>query len=268
MKKPIDWERVEKLRRKGASWTMVASDPTVGFRPVDGDDPGRSLRALYRRHYRQSGNGSPRDGIPETTKRDPNRRLGRTPKIAFAAVAVALVLVVAYVAIHAPTVDQKPTGWVGRIAPNCSLPVANGEGTFTLSSERGHQDVLLFFNEGLGCSGCLQQMQALDGDWQEFQSIHVLIVSITGDSVSELSSWASNAGVSHTVVLADPTLAVSNDYDTTGASVSMMPGSAPGHTFLLVSENGTVLWRDDYGPQTMWVPDDQIYQAVQSALGI
>jgi peroxiredoxin len=258
-----DWQRVEKLRAKGLSWDEVARDRRVGFHPPKGTDPGRALKIIFRRHGSNGGHEPRRDPLVVGTTR---RLTGSRQKIVLVAILVVAVLLAVYVVEFGPNLNQKPTGWVGRVAPDFSLSIANGGGQFTLSSEQGQKNVLLFFNEGLSCSPCLGQMQQLDSDAAQFQGLNVQIVSITGDSYSEMQTWAQQSGVTHTMVLADPTLSVSNAYDTTGAAVSMMPGSAPGHTFILVNETGIVVWRADYGPSDMSVPDSQILQAVQSAL--
>ncbi len=171
-----------------------------------------------------------------------------------------------YVVELGPHNAGKPSGWVGRTAPDFTLAIANAPGSFTLSAEEGQKNVLLFFNEGLSCSPCLVQMEQLDSDATQFQSLNVVIVSITGDSLSSMETWSANTQTSHSVVLADPSLAVSNSYDTTSAAVSMMPGTAPGHTFILVDTHGVVQWRADYGPSDMSVPDSEVLQAVQQAL--
>ncbi len=192
--------------------------------------------------------------------------MGARQRIALVAILAAMALVVVYVVQFEPRSTTKPSGWVGRAAPDFTLASANTGGSFTLSSEKGQTNVLLFFNEGLSCSPCLVQMRQLDTDAARFQSLNVQVVSITGDTLASMTSWAQNSQVAHTPVLADPTLTVSNNYDTTSAAVSMMPGTAPGHTFILVNLQGVVLWRADYGPSNMSVPDSDILQAVQSAL--
>ena len=259
-----DWERIEKLRSQGVGWEEIALDRKVAFRVPDGADPGRALKTLhYRRRSRVSRKPQRSDPKPD---RNPNT-MGARQRIALIAILAVAALVVVYVVQVEPRNAGKPTGWVGRSAPDFTLSSASTGGSFTLSSERGQANVLLFFNEGLSCSPCLAQMERLDTDAAQFQSLHVMVVSITGDSLDSMMSWAQNARVTHTPVLADPTLAVSNAYDTTSAAVSMMPGTAPGHTFLLVSSQGIVLWRADYGPSDMSVPDSEILQSVQSALG-
>ncbi len=261
-----NWARVDKLRASGKDWATIASDPKVDFRSPRGTNPGRALKVLYLKN-RSTARRTATTFTAERRPKVPGRGT-RGQWIALGAVLVIMILVVAY-ALQVQSSHASPTGWVGRPAPDFSLSIANGGGgTFHLSQERNVTNVLLFFNEGLSCAPCLTQMQQLDADASQFQAAHVLIVSITGDTLSQMTTWASNAYVDSSIVLADPTLGVCNAYDTTGAAVSMMPGTAPGHTFLLVDKKGVVLWRADYGPDDMSVPDSEILSAVQSSLGI
>lgn len=50
-----DWERVQRLRQKGRSWSEIAADPRVDFHPEGGTDPGRSLKFLYNRRRSDRG---------------------------------------------------------------------------------------------------------------------------------------------------------------------------------------------------------------------
>ena len=259
-----DWNRVERLRSEGASWDEIALDRKVGFHVPEGTDPARALKALhFRRRSRARGGHARSAPAPERGA----HKIGRRQGLALVAIIGVAALLSVYVIQLEPKSTDKPTGWVGRAAPDFTLASASTAGAFTLSSEKGQTNVLLFFNEGLSCSPCLAQMQQLDSDASQFQSLNVIVVSITGNSLDSMMTWSQNARVVHTPVLADPTLSVSNAYDTTNKAVSMMPGTAPGHTFILVDLHGTIVWRADYGPADMSVPDAEILQAVQGALG-
>jgi peroxiredoxin (alkyl hydroperoxide reductase subunit C) len=173
--------------------------------------------------------------------------------------------VIGYVALTPKEEAVKRVG-IGSVAPDFTLPDING-GTFTLSAYRGRSNVLLFFNEGLRCSPCLSQMRDLDQLNQQFAQLNIVVVSITGDQVNTLASWARSGGPQYGKVLSDQSLTVSKAYDVLGADTSMMPGTAPGHTFFLVDKSGVIKWRADYGPSNMYVPNDQIITAVRRALG-
>jgi len=173
--------------------------------------------------------------------------------------------VIGYVALTPREVSISALG-VGATAPDFTLPEVEG-GTFILSSYRSRANVLLFFNEGLSCAPCLNQMTELDQLNQQFAGLDVVAVSITGDSPRLLASWAQASGPQYSKVLSDQSLTVSRMYDMLGPNVSMMPGSAPGHSFILVNKDGRIVWRQDYGPYNMNVPNDEIIASVKRALG-
>lgn len=190
-------------------------------------------------------------------------------KIKLAAFIIILIVaagVIGYVTLTPPEQATGSTVGTGTAAPDFTLPDVDG-GTFILSSYRGKSNVLLFFSEGLGCAPCLSQMTDLDQLNQQFTNLDIVVVSITGDSVNLLSSWAHSSGPQYGRVLSDQNLAVSRAYDMLGADKSMMPGAAPGHSFILVNRQGTIIWRHDYGPYNMSVPNGEIIAACKLALG-
>ncbi len=71
-----DWDRVERLRQKGRSWTEVAGDSRVGFRADagTGTDPGRALKVLYFRRRSAS------QSDPKRRRADRSPRSGRHPR--------------------------------------------------------------------------------------------------------------------------------------------------------------------------------------------
>lgn len=191
----------------------------------------------------------------------------KTKLAAFFLILIVAAGVIGYVAFTPREQAAGTTLGVGAVAPDFTLTDVNG-GTFTLSSFRGKENVLLFFNEGLSCSPCLNQMTDLDRLNQQLAKLDIVVVSITGDSASLLSSWARSSGPQYGKVLSDRNLAVSKAYEMLGPGVSMMPGSAPGHSFVLVNESGIIIWRQDYGPYNMSVPNDEIMASVKHALGV
>ena len=154
---------------------------------------------------------------------------------------------------------------VGAGAPEFSLPNATG-GTFQLSAYRG-QNVLLYFQEGLDCAPCWQQMDDLQGDLAKFRALGITeIAAISIDPLDAQRARAERDGITF-AALSDPSLTVANEYGTLG--YGMMMGSRPGHTFILVGPDGTIRWRADYGGApnyTMFVPDDQLLAALRKAL--
>jgi peroxiredoxin len=151
---------------------------------------------------------------------------------------------------------------IGSVAPNFTIQDTSG-GTFTLSYYRGKSNVLLLFNEGLSCQPCLQQMHDLDALNGQLTAMNVLMVSVTPDTVDQLRNWmAYGAGQQQGKVLSDPSLAAFNLYHPVGTGGSMMT-----HTFILVNKSGMVIWRQDYGPSSMYVQNTVVLAAVTKALG-
>ena len=162
---------------------------------------------------------------------------------------------------------SSPMIRTGQDAPQFELAsVVNGT-NFSLANYANKSDVLIFFNEGLSCSPCLQQMVDIDKGYSTFRQMGLPVVSITTDQSSSLGTWARNNGISNMMVLSDSGLRVDKMYGTMGAGTgSMHEGMAPGHTFILVGKDGKIIWRQDYGTTTMYVQMDQLVAAVRHAM--
>lgn len=180
---------------------------------------------------------------------------------------VLILIIAAGVVAYAALTPRGPGGGktvdVGSIAPDFRLTDTTGN-SFALSDYRGKSNVLLFFNEGLACAPCLQQMQSMDQLNQQFTSLNVAMASITADDPSSLSNWARASGPTYGRVMTDRSLQVARAYDMLGYS---MHGTAPGHSFVLVNTSGIVAWRQDYYPPSMWVEPSQVLTGVTKALG-
>ncbi len=181
----------------------------------------------------------------------------------FALILIIAVGVIAYAALNPPAQRGVKAVDIGSVAPDFTLTDTSGQ-TFTLSQYMGTSNVLLFFNEGLACSPCLQQMQSLDQLNPQFTGLNVVVAGITADDPSSLSNWAGASGPKFGRVMSDPSLQVARAYDMLGYS---MHGTAPGHSFVLVNTSGVVMWRQDYYPPSMWVENSEILSQVTRALG-
>ncbi len=190
-------------------------------------------------------------------------KTSRTRLAVFVLVLIAAATVIGVVAFRSPLSGTNAVG-VGSPAPDFSLPSTVG-GTFTLSDYNGKSNVLLFFNEGLACSPCLQQMQELDQLSSQFATMNIVAASITTDGMSNLAGWASASGPRNSMVLSDQSMSVSRSYDMLGNS--MHPGMVDGHTFVLINTQAVVTWRHDYYPPSMYVPNDQLLSDIKQAMG-
>jgi peroxiredoxin len=141
----------------------------------------------------------------------------------------------------------------GEPAPPLALASASG-GSFDLASLRG-KTVLLYFQEGLTCQPCWDQLKDIEAKWPEFRAAGIeTIATITTDPVDNLKQKVGDEGLT-TPVLSDPKLAVSKAYHAN--SYGMMGDSRNGHTFIVVGGDGRILWRADYGgapKYTMYLP--------------
>jgi peroxiredoxin len=153
----------------------------------------------------------------------------------------------------------------GAQAPAMQLPGTDGK-TFDLAAMHG-KTVLLYFQEGIDCQPCWDQMNDIQAHWSEFQALHIdQMVSITSDPLSALQQKALDEGLS-IPVLSDPNLAVSHTY--TANQYGMMGASRDGHTFLLVGPDGRILWRADYGgapKYTMDVPVESLLADLRAGI--
>jgi len=154
----------------------------------------------------------------------------------------------------------------GEQAPPITLPSTAG-GTFDLALLRG-KTVLLYFQEGLTCQPCWDQLKDIQSKSDEFHALGIdQIVSITTDPLDALEQKVTDEGLS-IPVLSDRGLAVSRAYTANG--YGMMGASRDGHTFILVGPDGRIEWRADYGGApnyTMYVPVPKLIADIRAGLG-
>jgi len=141
----------------------------------------------------------------------------------------------------------------GTQAPEIKLASTQG-GTFDLSSMKG-KTIVLYFQEGLTCQPCWDQLKDIDAHMGELTALGIdQVVSITTDPIDQIKQKTSDMGIT-SPVLSDPNLSVSQAYSAN--SYGMMGTSRDGHSFIVVGPDGTILWRADYGGSpdyTMYVP--------------
>jgi peroxiredoxin Q/BCP len=105
--------------------------------------------------------------------------------------------------------------------------------------------VLLFFQEGLTCQPCWNQISDLQKHAAQLRAAGIgQVLSITGDPVGPITQKTHDIGLT-IPVLSDPGLTVSQQYHAN--SYGMMGAGRDGHTFILVGPDGVIRWRADYG---------------------
>jgi peroxiredoxin len=223
--------------------------------------------------------GSPTVKKPTAKPRPPaNRARGRRsrwPMVLIVLVAVAAgagLYAVYHNASHTAAGTATGSGYpyavgqpaAGAQAPDFTLASTAG-GHLDLASLRG-QNVLLYFQEGLSCQPCWDQIADLETHATDLKAAGIdTVVSITSDPVDLLTQKVHDMGLS-TVVLSDPDLAVSTTYHAN--DYGMMGTSRDGHTFVLIPRGGTIAWRADYGgapKYTMFVPTGGVLTDLRNA---
>ena len=89
----------------------------------------------------------------------------------------------------------------------------------------------------------MQQIVDLQAD-AAFQSLDVAIISIALDSPAEQAAGVVEFGIVGVPMASDADASVSAAYDVMKWKVGT---GEPGHTFILVDENGEIVWIRDYG---------------------
>jgi peroxiredoxin len=152
----------------------------------------------------------------------------------------------------------------GTVAPSIYLPATNGS-TFDLSNYRG-KTVLLYFQEGIMCQACWTQLKDIEDNFEEFKNIGIdQIVTITTDPIGPLTEMASMNNFK-TPIVSDEFVEVSNTYQTNLYGMPGMGNNYNGHSFILVDEEGIILWRADYGRYTMYVPLDVLIADIKKGI--
>jgi peroxiredoxin Q/BCP len=145
----------------------------------------------------------------------------------------------------------------GATAPAFTLTSGNG-GQVSLADFR-HKNVLLYFQEGLSCQPCWDQIRDLENNHTQLRAAGVdAVVSITTDPANLIGRKVTDEKLS-IPVLSDPTLAVSRTYQAN--EYGMMGDMRDGHSFVLVGPDGVIRWRADYGgapDYTMFLPTDRM----------
>lgn len=153
----------------------------------------------------------------------------------------------------------------GEKAPPIELPATDGE-TFDLAELKG-KNVLLYFQEGLGCQPCWDQMKDIEAKMSSFKKLGIEeVVNITSDPLDQLQQKNEDEGLK-TPVVSDIDLAVSGVYTTD--QYGMMGHNRNGHSFILVGPDGKIRYRADYGgapDYTMYVPVPNLIADIKKEL--
>ena len=152
--------------------------------------------------------------------------------------------------------SPRSSGGAGGEAPAFTLASTAG-GAVSLADFRGY-DVLLYFNEGVGCDSCFYQMTELERNPGKLSASGLSVVPIVVNPVDQVLAEMGRFGLT-TPFLIDTDRTVSNAYGVVGTG---MHANLPGHSFVLVDGSGRIAWRGDY--PSMFVTTDQLLSDIGS----
>ncbi len=135
---------------------------------------------------------------------------------------------------------QAPAGGAQGAAPAFTLPSTSGT-SVSISSFLG-RNVLLYFNEGVGCDACFYQMTEIEKDADGFAAAGIEVVPIVANPVSDVVPELQRFGIT-TPYLSDADTSVSQAYGMIGHG---MHANLPGHGFVLVDAAGRIRWTQEY----------------------
>lgn len=98
-----------------------------------------------------------------------------------------------------------------------------------------------------------------------FQNTGTQLISIALDSIEEQQSAIAEYNIEDVPMLVDANQDVSKQYDVLQWAVGT---GEPGHTFILVNENGQIVWVKDYGSPNlpnpvMWVDPAELVDYIK-----
>lgn len=170
-----------------------------------------------------------------------------------------------------PAGAKSASPGVGEMAPGFNLPSADGK-NIKLSDYQGKKNVLIYFNEGMTCDPCIQQMPELEKYMSDFDKLNVQLLYVAFDPPNDLHAAMEKYNIK-APLLSYNTASTERDYNLTQYSMAMERRA--GHTFVLVGTDGKIIWRKDYWPGygmmvpggLMFVKGSDILSEVKQALG-
>ncbi len=227
-----------------------------------------------RPHETGNAEGRPAGGRP---RRPRGGRPGGLPAgvkvAAFAGLAVVALVAIFLVTNHGGGAQRGTGGGyayqIGDPGPGATAPpikLATTGGSFDLAAPAG-QTTLLYFQEGLGCQPCWDQLTDIQANLDKYKALGITrVVSITTDPLDAIAQKVTDMRISIPVA-ADPDLAVSRAYRAN--QYGMMGQSRDGHSFIVVGPDGRIRWRADYGGApnyTMYVPSGSLLADLRAGL--
>lgn len=176
----------------------------------------------------------------------------RTRRLVTIALTVAVLGLIAFALVRAvPT-----SGSTSAAAPDFTLKTTTGT-TVSLSDYRG-KPVVLYFNEGAGCSSCTMQMAEIEND-AAFRASGITVLPIVMNTAAQIVPDLQQYGVRTPYLLDDGS--TSKAYGTLGTG---MHQGLPGHGFVLIDRDGIKRWFGNY--PSMFLAPSELLKEVKAHL--
>lgn len=131
---------------------------------------------------------------------------------------------------------------LGTVAPDFSLPSTTGQ-IISLADYKG-KHVLLFFNEGVMCSPCWQEISRLERFKEDFTNLNAVIIPISVDDQATWDPILKEEKIT-TPILIDTDRKVTATYKALGTPSSMHDDRA-GHTYVHINTEGKIHSSSDF----------------------
>jgi peroxiredoxin len=145
-----------------------------------------------------------------------------------------------------------------RAAPAFSLTATNGD-QVSLAGLSG-KNVLIYFNEGVGCDACFYQMSDIEQHASEFEKAGITVLPISVNDQADVQREMTRFNL-QIPWLIDADKSVSEAYGTLGTG---MHADLPGHSFVFIDSTGKIRWQQDY--PSMYASSDEILSKIRSYL--
>lgn len=128
-------------------------------------------------------------------------------------------------------------------------------GEVSLSDLAG-RNVLLYFNEGVGCDACFTQTLELERAGAEFSDKDIALVPIVMNPLDSVRSELERFGITTPYLIDDGS--TSEAYGVLGKG---MHAGLPGHGFVFIDPAGRIRWEKEY--PSMYATADEVLGAVE-----
>lgn len=138
-------------------------------------------------------------------------------------------------------------------APGFSMPSTAG-GEVSLTDLAGH-NVLLYFNEGVGCDACFTQTLELENASDELAAKDITLVPIVMNPLDTVRAEIDRFGITTPYLIDDGT--ASRAYGVLGKG---MHANLPGHGFVFINADGKIRWQKEY--PSMYASSSEVIGAI------